>query len=321
MSFRIFVTRDFDQMSRVAAGIVEADIREKQAVKGRYVLGLATGNSPTGLYKHLARAFNERRVDPSLVRTFNLDEYVGLPGENAQQRCLHCESYSYFMVQELFGLLERKFAETNVPWGTLVEQGELIAALEQRPELYEMQGTDQGKAIVIKEGADGVLGTIKRDVLDAYERKIKDSGGIDLHIVGVGGRGHVAFHESGIPFEGNRVLLVKLDDSTVGNAVRDGHFPSVEDSPRYAVSMGAELVYEAPTIVLLANGTRKTGPVAESVLGEVTCEVPISYGQIHAAAGGNLIYVLDEAAAAELLARSAEVEAKGCEIVDLRDEP
>jgi len=321
MSFRIFVTRDFDQMSRVAAGIVEADIREKQAVKGRYVLGLATGNSPTGLYKHLARAFNERRVDPSLVRTFNLDEYVGLPGENAQQRCLHCESYSYFMVQELFGLLERKFAETNVPWGTLVEQDELIAALEQRPELYEMQGTDQGKAIVIKEGADGVLGTIKRDVLDAYERKIKDSGGIDLHIVGVGGRGHVAFHESGIPFEGNRVLLVKLDDSTVGNAVRDGHFPSIEESPRYAVSMGAELVYEAPTIVLLASGPRKTGPVAESVLGEVTCEVPISYGQKHVAAGGTLIYVVDDAAAAELLARRAEVEARSCEIIDLRDKP
>ena len=120
MSFKIFVTRDFDQMSRVGAGIVEADIKEKQAVKARYVLGLATGNSPTGLYKHLARAFNEGRIDPALVRTFNLDEYIGLPKENAQQRCLHCESYSYFMVQELFGLLDRKFAETNVPWGTLV---------------------------------------------------------------------------------------------------------------------------------------------------------------------------------------------------------
>ena len=148
-----------------------------------------------------------------------------------------------------------------------------------------MQGTDKGKAIVIKEGAGGVLGTIKDDVLDAYEQKIKAVGGIDLHIVGVGGRGHVAFHESGIPFEGNRVLLVKLDDNTVENAVRDGHFPSIEESPRYAISMGAELVYEAPTVVLLANGSRKTGPVAESVLGEVTCDVPISYGQKYAADG------------------------------------
>lgn len=320
MSFKIFITRGFDQMSEVAAGIVEADIKEKLAVKDRYVLGLATGNSPTGLYKHLAQAFNEGRVDPTRVYSFNLDEYVGLPGENAQQRCLHRESYCYFMVRELFGLLGRTFAETNVPWGTLVEQDQLIAALEKRPDLYDMQGSDQGKAIVIKDGADGVLGWIKENVLDAYERKIRAYGGIDLHIVGVGGRGHVAFHESGIPFESNRVLLVKLDDSTVGNAVSDGHFVSVEESPRYAISMGAELVYESPTIVLLANGSRKTGPVAESVLGEVSCDVPISYGQKFAAGGGNLIYVLDEAAAAELLAHCHEAEARGCEIIDVRDQ-
>ena len=70
------------------------------------MLGLATGNSPTGLYKHLAEAFNEGRIDAGRVRSFNLDEYVGLPGENAQQRCLHRESYSYFMIQQLFGLLD-----------------------------------------------------------------------------------------------------------------------------------------------------------------------------------------------------------------------
>jgi glucosamine-6-phosphate deaminase len=319
--FKILVTRDFDQMSRVAAGIVEADIREKQAAKGGYVLGLATGNSPTGLYRYLAMAFNDRRIDAGTVRSFNLDEYVGLPGENAQQRCLHCESYSYFMIQQLFGLLDRKFAETSVPWGTLVDQEALIAALEQHPDHYEMQGVDQGKAIVIKDDAPGVLGEIKRDILDGYERKIKAAGGIDLHIVGVGGRGHVAFHESGIPFEGNRVLLVKLDDSTVGNAVRDGHFAAIEESPRYAISMGAELVYEAGTVVLLANGSRKTGPVAESVLGPVICDVPISYGQRYVEGGGDLYCVLDETAAAEVLARRAEAEARSCEIVDLRDEP
>jgi len=164
----------------------------------------------------------------------------------------------------------------------------------------------------------GRPGWVKQEVLDGYERKIKITGGIDLHVIGVGGAGHVAFHESGIPFEGNRVLLVKLDDSTVGNAVADGHFASVEDSPRYAISMGAELVYEAATVVLLANGPRKTGPVAESVLGDVTCDVPISYGQKFAAEGGNMIYVLDEAAAAELLDRRSEVEAKGYEIIDVR---
>ena len=57
------------------------------------------------------------------------------------------------------------------------------------------------------------------------------------------------------------------------------------------------------------------------MLGEVTCDVPISYGQKYAAEGGDLVYVIDEAAAAELLARRAEVIAKGCEMLDLRDAP
>lgn len=320
MPFTIYVTKDFDQMSKVAADIVEADIRGKQKDKKEYVLGLATGNSPTGLYKHLAKAFNAGRIDAQRIRTFNLDEYVGLPGENAQQRALHCESYSYFMVSEFFGLLQKKFIETNVPWGTLIDQHELINALSRNSGQYVMQGTDKGKAVVIRNNAAGILKMIKEDILDAYEKKIESAGGIDLHVIGVGGRGHVAFHESGIPFEGNRVILVKLDDNTVANAVKDGHFPSKEKSPWYAISMGAELVYKARTIVLLATGTRKTGPVAESIFGPVTCDVPISYGQRYAA-GGTIIYVLDEAAAAEVLIQENEVKKRGYAIVDMRSMP
>lgn len=318
MPFKIFVTRDFEHMGRVAADVVIADIKEKQAIKDEYVLGLATGNSPTGLYKELAHAFNEGTIDAARVRSFNLDEYVGLPGENAQQRVLHPESYSYFMVREFFVLLDRTFTETNVPWGTLIEQDDLIAALEDASLGYELQGTDKGKAIVVDPGAEGLLGWIRQEVLDAYEAKIERFGGIDLHVVGVGGRGHVAFHESGIPFDGNRMLLVRLDDNTVENAVADGHFASVDESPRYAISMGAELVYEARTVVLVANGSRKTAPVAESVLGDVTCDVPISRGQSYVADGGTLVYVLDETAAGELLARRNEVESRGYEIIDLR---
>ena len=150
MSFTIHVTTDFDQMSAVAAEIVATDIEEKQRHGRAYALGLATGNTPTGLYKHLAKAFNSGRLDASSIRTFNLDEYVGLPGENAQQRCLHPESYSYFMTAELFGLMRVKFAETSVPWGALIDQAELEAALRENPDDYELQGGDKGKAVVIR---------------------------------------------------------------------------------------------------------------------------------------------------------------------------
>jgi len=321
MPTTVYIAETFDHMSKVAADLVEADIREKLATKPEYVLGLATGNSPTGLYKHLAKAFNAKRIDAKRVRSFNLDEYVGLPGENPQQRALHCESYCYFMLSELFGLLRDKFVETNVPWGTLIEQKELAKALAQDLSAFELKGKKNGKAVAIRNGASGVLKMIKEQVLDGYAKKIASVGGIDLHVIGVGGRGHVAFHESGIPFAGNPMLLVKLDDNTVHHAVQDGHFASVEDSPRYAISMGAELVYRARRIVLVANGKRKTGPIAESLLGPVTPDVPISYGQKYAAEGGNLSYVLDALAAADLLARQDQVKAMGIAMVDLRGKP
>jgi glucosamine-6-phosphate deaminase len=222
------------------------------------------------------------------------------------------------MIQELFGLLDKKFKETNVPWGALIDQKKLIQELKANPGDWREAGADKGKAVIIaRQAKSEYLKWVRKSILDAYANKIAKCGGIDLHIIGVGGRGHVAFHESGIPFKGNRMLLVKLDDSTVENAVKDGHFASRKDSPSYAVSMGAELVYKARTVVLLANGPRKTEPLAESILNDPTPLVPISYGKLYAREGGRMIYVLDKAAAEKLLKHAAAVKKQGIKIEDL----
>lgn len=177
---------------------------------------------------------------------------------------------------------------------------------------------DKGRAIVINPGArSDYLRWVRRAVLEAYEEKIRRAGGIDLQVIGVGGRGHVAFHEAGIPFAGNRVILVKLDDNTVANAVADGHFPSRQESPQYAVSMAAELVYEARTVVMLASGARKSRPVAAALAEDPSDKVPISYGQTAAARGKEQVVVLDRDAAVELLAARAAAEARGVSIEDV----
>jgi len=318
MPFKVIVTRDFDHMSQVASRIVVDDIKSTRKEKHAFVLGLATGKTPTGLYKYLAKAANAGEFDCSRIVSFNLDEYIGLPGENAQQRVLHPESYSFFMVQELFGRLAVKFRETNVPWATLVDQDRLLAELNSHPYDWEEQGADKGRVILIKENAQSeYLSWIRREIVDAYGYKISSMGGIDLQVVGVGGRGHVAFHESGIPFEGNKMLLVRLDENTVENAVKDGHFTSKEQSPWYAVSMGVELVYSARTVFLLASGERKVEPVAESLLNEPSPLVPISYGQIFSQKGGTMIYVIDRAAATKVLDNREGIAARGIELEDM----
>ncbi|MBA4397712.1 MAG: 6-phosphogluconolactonase [Syntrophus sp. (in: bacteria)] len=320
MGITVYVTRDFEHMSEIAAGIVIKEILATHKVKDEAVLGLATGNSPTGVYKRLAQAANNGQFDSGRIRSFNLDEYVGLPGDNVQQRVIHPESYAYFMIQEFFGLLKRKFIETRLPCGALIDQKTLIRELKHNRQDWVFKGTDAGKSIAVKaKPASAYLAWIRKDILDGYARKIKAAGGIDLQIVGVGGRGHVAFHESGIPFKGSSVMLVKLDDDTIANAVKDGHFPTAGDSLNYAVSMGAELVYQAKTVLLLANGERKVDAVTRSLLGDVTPEVPISYGQQYAAKGGNLIYIIDCITARELLANKGQLKKKSITLKVMTD--
>ena len=318
MSIRVIVARNFKHMSDVAAEIVKDHVIRTLGQKQEFILGLATGSSPTGLYRRLAGAANAGEFDSGRIRSFNLDEYVGLPGENAQQRLMHPESYCYFMIQEFFGLLNHKFIESSVPFGSLIDQKELVRHLNAYPDDWREAGADAGRSVVIKQRPESeYLAWVKKNVLDAYSRKIKQAGGIDLQIIGVGGRGHVAFHEAGIPFKGSRVMLVKLDDNTVENAVADGHFASKKDSPRYAVTMGAELVYQAGTVVLLASGQRKVAAVAQSLLGRPTPDVPISYGQIYGENGGELVYVVDRVVGKPLLDSTEALNQKGIDIQKL----
>ena len=102
----VIVTRDYDEMSAKAAEIVIAQIKAKPTT----VLGLATGSTPIGLYKLLAKAHKEDGLDFSKMATFNLDEYVGLAPT-------HEQSYRRFMYKNLFDHINIPKKRTNVPDG------------------------------------------------------------------------------------------------------------------------------------------------------------------------------------------------------------
>jgi glucosamine-6-phosphate deaminase len=78
-----------------AADLVAAEILAAVRHKPDLVLGLATGSTPIGVYERLVRAHRDDGVDFSRVRTFNLDEYVGLAAD-------HPQSYRTFMRVHLF---------------------------------------------------------------------------------------------------------------------------------------------------------------------------------------------------------------------------
>lgn len=103
---RIYKAKDYEEMSRKAAGIVSAQI----IMKPDCVLGLATGSTPVGLYKQLIKWYRNGDLDFSGVRTVNLDEYKGISRENDQ-------SYYYFMHQNLFDHVNIPAGNTHLPDG------------------------------------------------------------------------------------------------------------------------------------------------------------------------------------------------------------
>jgi len=127
-----------------------------------------------------------------------------------------------------------------------------------------------------------------------YERLIRESGGIDLQVLGIGVNGHIAFNEPGTPGE-SRTRLVRLSERTVQENAR--LFPDPKEAPEFALTMGIQTILEAKKIVLLASGGGKANAVYESLCEPPDPRVPASFLQNHP---GELIYILDRAAAAEL---------------------
>ena len=102
-----FITTDsYEALSRKAADIIFSQV----ILKPDCVLGLATGSSPIGTYKQLIERNLNGDVDFSKVTSVNLDEYVGLTGEDDQ-------SYRYFMNNNLFNHINIDKNNTYVPNG------------------------------------------------------------------------------------------------------------------------------------------------------------------------------------------------------------
>lgn len=103
---KLYVEKDYDAMSRrVAAMIIE-----EMNYNPRSVLGMSTGGTPMGTYELLIKAYEEKKIDFSRIKTFNCDEYIGLHGEDPN-------SYRYFMNNNLFNHVNVDTRNTYIPDG------------------------------------------------------------------------------------------------------------------------------------------------------------------------------------------------------------
>ncbi len=126
-----------------------------------------------------------------------------------------------------------------------------------------------------------------------YEEQMRAAGGVDLQLLGIGANGHIAFNEPGSSL-GSRTRVKTLTAKTREDNAR--FFGSLQDVPRYALTMGVGTIMEARELLLLANGEGKADAIAASVEGPITAMVPASIVQMHPRA----FLVVDRAAASKL---------------------
>lgn len=132
---------------------------------------------------------------------------------------------------------------------------------------------------------DGSKKNWRKECLD-YEKKIKEVGGIDLQILGIGRNGHIALNEPGSSFK-SKTRKIKLNEET--RRANVGFFNSIKEVPRYALTSGIKTIMGSKKILLLATGKEKRDVVKKALKGKITKKVPASILRKHR----NVIFILD----------------------------
>lgn len=145
---RLIVVDDYNKMSEKAAIMVASQI----ILKPDSILGLATGDTPLGMYEELIKMYNNKEIDFSKAKSFNLDEYYGLGKDNTQ-------SYNYYMRENLFKHINIKEENINIPDGTAKD-------IEAECKNYEKRIQEQGgiDLQVLGIGVNGHIGFNEPDI-------------------------------------------------------------------------------------------------------------------------------------------------------------
>jgi glucosamine-6-phosphate deaminase len=124
---------------------------------------------------------------------------------------------------------------------------------------------------------DGMTEDIETHCM-VYEATIEDVGGIDCQVLGIGNNGHIGFNEPGSSLA-SRTRAVHLTDETIQANSR--FFPTLDEVPKRAITMGIGTILEAEKILMLATGAKKANAVAAALEGPVTVKCPASALQLH----------------------------------------
>uniref|UniRef100_A0A8P0T614 Glucosamine-6-phosphate deaminase 2 n=10 Tax=Boreoeutheria TaxID=1437010 RepID=A0A8P0T614_CANLF len=254
-TMRLVILDNYDLASEWAAKYICNRIIQFKPGQDRYfTLGLPTGSTPLGCYKKLIEYHKNGDLSFKYVKTFNMDEYVGLPRN-------HPESYHSYMWNNFFKHID----------------------------------IDPNNAHIL----DGNATDLQAEC-DAFEKKIKEAGGIDLFVGGIGPDGHIAFNEPGSSLVSRTRLKTLAMDTILANAKYfDGDLSKV---PTMALTVGVGTVMDAREVMILITGAHKAFALYKAIEEGVNHMWTVSAFQQHP----RTIFVCDEDATLELRVKTVK---------------
>ncbi|XP_078006626.1 glucosamine-6-phosphate deaminase 1 isoform X2 [Phascolarctos cinereus] len=195
---KLIILEDALQASEWAAKYIRNRIVQFQPGPTRYfTLGLPTGSTPLPFYKKLIEYYKNGDLSFKYVKTFNMDEYVGIPRD-------HPESFHTYMWNNFFKHID--ISPTN--------------------------------AYIL----DGNASDLQTEC-DTFEKKIREAGGIELCVGGIGTEGHIAFNEPGSSLASRtRVKTLAVDTILYNSRYFDGELSKV---PTMVLTVGVGTVMDA----------------------------------------------------------------------------
>lgn len=236
----IMTFKTSEELNKTGANIIASLVQTKPNA----VLGLATGSTPIGIYQELIQLHKQGLVSFKQVKSYNLDEYVGLPEG-------HPETYRSFMNKQLFDHIDINKENTHVPNGNAAD---LQAECKQ------------------------------------YDEALSNAH-IDLQFLGIGHNGHIGFNEPDDNLNSGTHVVDLKEETLQANA---RFFPSIDDVPKQAVTMGVGSILKAKMIMLVVRGADKAEIAHRALTGPITTDVPASLLQTHP----NVVVLLDKEAGA-----------------------
>ena len=140
-----------------------------------------------------------------------------------------------------------------------------------------------------------------------YEKLIESKGGIDLQYISLGANGHMAYNEPGTPLD-TLTHVAKLEDFTRKVLVEQKKFPTYNETPDSAITVGVKTILNFKEMIMVSLGESKAEPTKKMLEGPIVSDITSSALQKHK----NTVFVLDEGAAKLLTLENFDVK-------DLRD--